>query len=679
MKHAYDSSFISPSYFQDNFSVDGFLITLTKDVIDPQKRLQHNSNSRALTTAENAQASIDRVQQLLRRFARAEEEIGVLSSEVSAKLTRLQLEGRHHEEEYKAEVKVLERVGERIKCGIRDIDSRVSHISQTATRIGDRLQSAESLRMRCLEAQELVSHLQAFSCHTGGEDFSQLPPIFTNQATMAEAAAVSRRLLLLAGEVLAAKQRTKLAAPMDLHHMATPGNTGGLGSVEHTLKVLESYCNWLENRVICWFDSAVADNNLVLQGQCAAIMRQLDKEKSITQQEIELQRLRLRLLSEGYGRTARLAVNLERAVKTACQLDVVNMAEGLWPTFMGDYPQQELAWLQAAVQAEVARQDSPELSLDRCKKIVSWNKEATARCLKLSPPGQGVEYSLELCNTASSGSISSMLRMGFGAVSSASSHQVAVSFVNDKIRKALEAAHVAGKIVSTLQAHFSAVVVPALSGSVGELSAASSALLALIRAAEDSITVVLRKSVDATISQLDRLLSSEQRRSDFLPRDDELTFDRPTAACLLGTALLAALGQAAQETLDGTNLRQFLAEVARRAYHLLLLHMTRYIYSPTGALKWKKDVSEYAEVLCSYQVPAASEDMSHLQQLVNVLVVAPDSLLGLVNGSLRMSHRDALRFISLREDFRTAKVQGKSLLQLFSGEGMEKHIGQMAS
>lgn len=39
-----------------------------------------------------------------------------------------------------ADVRTLERVGERIKDGIRDIDSRVSRISQTATRIGDRLQ-----------------------------------------------------------------------------------------------------------------------------------------------------------------------------------------------------------------------------------------------------------------------------------------------------------------------------------------------------------------------------------------------------------------------------------------------------------------------------------------------------------------------------------------------------------
>jgi hypothetical protein len=96
--------------------------------------------------------------------------------------------------------------------------------------------------------------------------------------------------------------------------------------------------------------------------------------------------------------------------------------------------------------------------------------------------------------------------------------------------------------------------------------------------------------------------------------------------------------------------------------------MTRFTYSPTGALKWKKDVTEYTEVLREYGIPAVDESMAQLQQLVNVLIVAPESLLGLVNGSLRMSHKDALKYIGLREDFKTAKVDGKALQQLFSGE-----------
>lgn len=39
-----------------------------------------------------------------------------------------------------AEVRTLERVSERMKDGIRDIDARTTRISQTATRVGDRLQ-----------------------------------------------------------------------------------------------------------------------------------------------------------------------------------------------------------------------------------------------------------------------------------------------------------------------------------------------------------------------------------------------------------------------------------------------------------------------------------------------------------------------------------------------------------
>lgn len=185
--------------------------------------------------------------------------------------------------------------------------------------------------------------------------------------------------------------------------------------------------------------------------------------------------------------------------------------------------------------------------------------------------------------------------------------------------------------------------------------------------------------------QLERVLASEQRRSDFLPRDDAaVSFDRPTPACLLGTALLQALGVAASDALEGANLRLFLTEVgarwpmchpplrvacmnhrcapsraspppatshlqsppsehpqvSRRAAALLLSHMCRFTYSPSGALKWKKDVGEYADTLAGFGVASgAEEDMAHMQQLLNVLIVAPESLLGLVNGTLRMAHR----------------------------------------
>lgn len=36
--------------------------------------------------------------------------------------------------------------------------------------------------------------------------------------------------------------------------------------------------------------------------------------------------------------------------------------------------------------------------------------------------------------------------------------------------------------------------------------------------------------------------------------------------------------------------------------------------------------------------------------------------------------RDALRYIALREDYKTARVDGKALAVLFSGEGLESHM-----
>lgn len=53
-----------------------------------------------------------------------------------------------------------------------------------------------------------------------------------------------------------------------------------------------------------------------------------------------------------------------------------------------------------------------------------------------------------------------------------------------------------------------------------------------------------------------------------------------------------------------------------------------------------------------------------------MLIVAPGSLLALVDGSLRIPHASALAVIQLREDFRSARVGegGATLSAVFSGE-----------
>lgn len=54
------------------------------------------------------------------------------------------------------------------------------------------------------------------------------------------------------------------------------------------------------------------------------------------------------------------------------------------------------------------------------------------------------------------------------------------------------------------------------------------------------------------------------------------------------------------------------------------------------------------------------------QGIASLLMVPPDGLLSLVDSGLRMSHSQALRYIRLRTDFKTARVGGKSLDVLFA-------------
>ena len=68
--------------------------------------------------------------------------------------------------------------------------------------------------------------------------------------------------------------------------------------------------------------------------------------------------------------------------------------------------------------------------------------------------------------------------------------------------------------------------------------------------------------------QMDRTLTTEQKRIDFRPPEDlPPPLDRPTDACLFATALLTAAAKAVQQALQGSNGAAFTSEVSQ---HLCL-------------------------------------------------------------------------------------------------------------
>jgi hypothetical protein len=100
-----EQTFINPAYFKEDFSVDSFLLQLTRDVIEARvdgSTPAPSSSDTAAAAAAAARNTVDRVQRLIRRFMQAEHEISALAQDVGLKLGELQVAAAHDEATYKA-------------------------------------------------------------------------------------------------------------------------------------------------------------------------------------------------------------------------------------------------------------------------------------------------------------------------------------------------------------------------------------------------------------------------------------------------------------------------------------------------------------------------------------------------------------------------------------------------
>ncbi|PNW75998.1 hypothetical protein CHLRE_12g551801v5 [Chlamydomonas reinhardtii] len=215
----------------------------------------------------------------------------------------------------------------------------------------------------------------------------------------------------------------------------------------------------------------------------------------------------------------------------------------------------------------------------------------------------------------------------------------------------------------------SLVVLPALGGAAAEVSACAAGLGLALRAVEAAVLGVMGALVDMLVIQAEKVLMYEQRAAEFLPAEsglDAAALDRPTGACLLVCALFEALGRACRAHLDGPNLTSCLLDVGCRMHATFLNHMQQYCYNAAGALRWRNDVAAYSEALQAWGLgPALDGRLAAVGGLCGILVVEPEQLLPLVNGTLRLDHREAIKYVRLRQDFHLARVQGRSLQQVF--------------
>jgi len=417
--------------------------------------------------------------------------------------------------------------------------------------------------------------------------------------------------------------------------------------------------------------------------------------------------LYLRILAVAYEKTQELAKELR---SLGCgDLDVEGLAESLFSTHQDEYPEHEQCSLNQLFQSKMAELRSgaqqpsevsgtlsrgkssstafahQQMSVSIVTEFVRWNEEAVSRCNLLSPTPaalannvkavftclldqvsqyttEGLERTREALNDAAAlrerfvigSSVSRRV-----AAAAASAAEAAAAAGETSFRAFMVAVQRATSNVAMVQQHFGNTISRLLLPVDGAHAACCEEMSSAMSSAESAALRGLEQCIDTIMAEVDRLLAAEQKATDYRSPDDGNTPDhRPTVACTRVVAYLARILEAANSALEGLNKQAFMTELGNRLHKGLLNHWQRFTFSPSGGLRLKRDITEYTEFVRRFNAPAVDEKFELLGILANVFIVAPESLPTLFEGSPSI-RKDALRFIQLRDDYKTAKIASR--------------------
>ncbi|KAG1363387.1 Exocyst complex component 5 [Cocos nucifera] len=622
------------------------------------------------------------------------------------------------------------------------LDSRISSVGQTAAKIGDHLQSADSQRETASQTIDLIKYLMDFNSNPG--DLLELSPLFSDDSRVAEAASVAQKLRSFAEEDVG-------------KHSVGVQSVAGAANASKGLEVavvnLQDYCNELENRLLAWFDTASQRRDLRTMAECAKILSQFNRGTSVMQHyvpsrpmfiDVEVMSSDTKLVLGNLGlqaATSNIASGLsslyreitETVRKEAVTItavfpspnDVMSIlvqrvleqrVTGLLdrlltnPSLVDLPPVEQGGLLQieelrfeiqqqsdsaaTASRSKAAPTPSPQqqISVSVVTEFVRWNEEALSRCILFS--SQIEELRFEIQQQSDSAATASRSK---AAPTPSPQQQISVSVVTEFVRwneealsrcilfssqpatlatyvklvlnclldqvsqylteglerareslneaaalrdkfligtsvsrrvaaaaaSAAEAAAAAGETsfrsfmiavqqcassVAILQQYFSNSISHLLLPVDGAHAASCEEMGTSVSTVESAAHKGLLQCIDTVMAEVERLLSSEQKTSDYRTPDDGSAPDhRPTNACI------------------------------------------------SGGLRLKRDITEYGEYVRSFNAPSIDEKFELLGIMANVFIVAPESLASLFEGTPSI-RKDGLRFVQLRDDYKTAKI-----------------------
>lgn len=417
--------------------------------------------------------------------------------------------------------------------------------------------------------------------------------------------------------------------------------------------------------------------------------------------------LYLRMLAVAYEKTQELARDL-RTVGCG-DLDIEGVTECLFTSHKEEYPEHEQASLRQLYQAkmEELRSESQQLSessgtIGRSRgasvasspqqisvavvtEFVRWNEEALSRCTLFSSQPAALAANVRAVFTCLLDQVSQYITEGLErardnlteaaalrerfvlgtsvsrrvAAAAASAAEAAAAAGESSFRSFMVAVQRCGSSVAIVQQYFANSISRLLLPVDGAHAASCEEMATAMSSAEAAAYKGLQQCIETVMAEVERLLSAEQKPSDYKSPDDGIAPDhRPTNACTRVVAYLSRVLEAAFTALEGLNKQAFLTELGNRLHKGLLNHWQKFTFNPSGGLRLKRDITEYGEFVRSFNAPSVDEKFELLGIMANVFIVAPESLSTLFEGTPSI-RKDAQRFIQLREDYKSAKLASR--------------------
>uniref|UniRef100_A0A3B3R8U8 Exocyst complex component 5 n=1 Tax=Paramormyrops kingsleyae TaxID=1676925 RepID=A0A3B3R8U8_9TELE len=293
------------------------------------------------------------------------------------------------------------------------------------------------------------------------------------------------------------------------------------------------------------------------------------------------------------------------------------------------------------------------LSQEVVVSLLQETRHAFERCHRLSDPSDlpknAFSIFLLLVDHLCVDHIDYALEIGLSAIPSADAKNANLYFL-DVVQQANTIFHLFDK-------QFNDNLMPLISSSP-KLTECLHKKKEVIEQMEVKLDTGIDRTLNCMFGQMKHILTTEQKKTDFKPEDENNVMIQYTNACSKVCAYVGKQVERVRRSMDGKNVDTVLTELGIRFHRLIHEHLQLYTYSSMGGMLAICDVAEYRRCAKDFQVPLVLQLFDTLHALCNLLVVAPDNLKQVCSGEqLTNLDRNLLHaFVQLRADYRSSRL-----------------------